>query len=129
MTLQWHTYKPDSCCCLSKSGYPFKDMINAKNTCLPLAVNINGLHFKDIFAANRFADISTKQFPNSPTTPITETTTHNPTTKVTIQDIAVLVAAVSPGATPQNAPPVDGNQLQQTGSIINPASLPPDVKL
>ena len=56
--------------------------------------------------------------------------TQNPTTPpVMIQDIAMLIAAVSPVAPPENAPRVNRNQLQQTGKIINPASLPPDVNL
>ena len=102
MALKWHTYRPDSYCCLSKSDYAFKDAINAQKNRLCLAVNINGLHLKDNFAAESFADISTEQFPNSPATPVVGITTQEPATPVTIQDIATLIAVVSPGATPQN---------------------------
>ena len=57
---------------------------------------MNGLHFKDNFRAN-----NTEPFPSTPATPITETTNQNSATPqpVIINDLAMLIAAVSPQAT------------------------------
>ena len=49
--------------------------------------------------------------------------------QVALNDLATLIAAVFPGvATTQRTPLVCGNQTQQTGKIINPASLPLEVQ-
>ena len=94
----------------------------------PLLVNINGLHFKDNFRANTFAAISTEPlFQSGPTTPAVPPANQTPNTPVMINDITNLIGTVLPGAVAaQQTSPLSGNQMQQTGNIINPVLLPPE---
>ena len=128
MTLRWHTYEHESYCRLSMPDYAIRDAVKAERTSLRLSVNINRLHFKDDFNASNFADIGTDPFPDVPSTPVTNTP-NNTAPPATPQDFAAaIIAAVSPNTQGRNVNPTGGNQTQQTGNIINPASLPPDVR-
>ena len=129
MTLRWHLHNQDAFMRLTNSDIAFQDAIDA-NKFLQLAININGLHFKDNFRPNTFAEISTDPFTAAPTTPVAPT---NPNlgTPVTLMDLANMIAQVSPNTTNNNnrTSPLGGNQTQQTGHIINPTSLPVEVRL
>ena len=115
--------------CLNELNYAIKDAIKANKQCLCLIININRLHFKDNFKANNFDKASTNPFQNAPATPATAPPNQNPNTPVIINDIATnLIAAISAGAATQQTSPLDGNQIQQTGNIINPALLPLEVQ-
>ena len=129
MTLVWHMHGQEKFVSLSNSDMVFADASEANNF-FCLAVNINRLHFKDNFQPHTFAEISTEPFARAPATPATTPNNQNIYTPVTLNDLANLIAAVSPkGATTTNCtPPVGGNQTQQTSNIINPASLPPEVQ-
>ena len=123
--LRWYLHGQDACIWLSNSNIALSNAIEAKKF-LRLAVNINELHSKENFQPNTFAEISTEPFPQGPATPATTPTNQNLNTLVTINDIASLIAAVSPGTTAvQQTSPLGGNQMKQTGNIINPALLPP----
>ena len=93
-----------------------------------IIININRLHFKDYFKANNFNKVSTKPFPSAPATPATGPPNQNPNTPVKINDIANLIVTVSPGVATQWSSPLGGNQMQQTGNIINSVLLPLEVQ-
>ena len=92
---------------ISNSDIAFSNVIKA-NKFLCLVVYINDLHFKENFRANSFADISTEPFPRMPSTPAASPANQTPNTPVTINDIANLIAVVSPGAVAQHTSPVGG---------------------
>ena len=103
-----------------QAHYVINDAITANEQRLCIRININGLHFKDNFKANNFDKVSTNPFSNAPATLAAASQNQNPNTPVTINDIANLIAAVSPGtAAAQQTSPLGGNQMQQTGNIIN----------
>ena len=68
MILRWHLHDQDAFMCLTNSDITFQDAIK-HNKFLCLAININGLHFKEIFCPKTFAEISTDPFTVAPTTP------------------------------------------------------------
>ena len=127
MTLRWHLHGQETYACLSNSDIAFSKAIKA-NKFLCLLVNINSLHFKDNFRANTFADSSTEPFSSGPATPAAPPANQTPNTPVTINDIASLIRVVLPGAIAQQTSPLGGNQMQQTGNIINPSLLPHEVQ-
>ena len=127
MILRWHLHDQNAFMPLTTSELAFHDAREA-NKFLCLAININGLHFKENFRPNTFAEISTKSFPGMPTTPVATPANPSLNTPVTLVDLANMIAQVSPGGTTNNCTPPSGdNQTQQTGNIVNPSSLPPEV--
>ena len=129
MILRWQLYDQGAYVRLTSSEIAFQDAIDNKQKFIRLAININGLHFKENFSPSTFAEISTEPFPIAPTTPIATSNNQNVTTPVTLVDLANLIAQVSPGGgNIHRTPPVGGNQTQQTGNIVNPASLPMEVQ-
>ena len=53
MTLRWYKYRPETYCCLNKLDYVINNAIKTNKQCLHLIININRLHFKENFKANK----------------------------------------------------------------------------
>lgn len=123
MTLKWHTYDPDNQARLTHLEHVLDDAFHNQKRSLRIVVNINGLHFKDNFAANNLDEISSTPFVSIPGTPTAGTAQTSAATPE--QVVQALLNLVSPSTRVQ---PLGGNQQQLTGTIINPASLPADVR-
>ena len=123
MTSKWHTCDPDNQARLTHLEHVLDDAFHNQKRSLCIVVNINGLHFKDNFAANNLDEISSTPFTSIPGTPTAGTAQ---TGAATPEQVAqALLNLVSPSTRVQ---PLGGNQQQLTGTIINPASLPADVR-
>ena len=135
ITLKWKTYEPANQARLTNLEQVLKDAVRNKKVCLQLVVNINGLHFKPNFAANDLNHISDTEFEQSPATPpnrLPASTPHATPDQFSQAFSLALQNLVSPQASNTGAgTPLSqsgGAQTQLTGNIINPSSLPTDVR-
>ena len=104
MILRWHLHDQNAFMRPTNSDIAFMDASKA-NKFLCLAININGLHFKENFQPNTFAEIRTDPFPRAPTTPVAAPANPNLNTPVTLIDLANMIAQVSLGGTTNNCTP------------------------
>ena len=131
LTLRWLTYNPETYSRLNKLAYIVDDAATENTNILRIRININGLHFKHDFKAHNFDEIRMEPFADTPMTPLGGTQNNqSPTTPVTLDALERIIAAISPAGIgqEQRTPSLGGNQTQQTGNIVNPASLPLDVR-
>ena len=129
ITLKWHLYGPDNQSRLIYFKEALDDAIQNNQSSIRLVININNLHFKDNFAPGDLQSMSLTPFDDAPTTPAAGTaqvfTTPEQVSQAVTQAIQNLV---SPSTLPLRTPIGGGIQTQQTGTIINPNSLPPVVR-
>ena len=132
--LKWHQYASDNYTQISNQA-TFRHVLNnamkAKASLLRVSININLLHFRDGFSVTKLEDFSKDPFESVPHTPTDRTSTLPANTPESLEPViwtalfnmvSPIGTAPSPVATP--AQPVGGTQTQQTGNIVNPASLP-----
>ena len=128
--LKWVPYGTGNGVRLPNINWAIKDAIAHDNEVLQLEINISGLHFKPNFNPRNLSEFGSNQFTSdNPSTPDVRTAEADPHTPITCADLATLIAAISPQGTARSATtPLGGSQSQLTGTQVNPASLPPDVR-
>lgn len=130
--LKWHQYATDNHTRIGNQnfGHVLDDAINAKANVLRVSINVNLVHFKEDFSVTNLDDFSKDPFETAPRTPTNRMSSIPANTPESLEQVirTALFNMVSPAGAAQS--PADtpvqpgGAQTQQTGNIVNPASLP-----